>query len=71
MVEDPICIDIFPRACGCGMVHLSRAQWDTLPNRKVWHFDELLTAEMRDCACGSTLMIPIRLCEVITGRLAA
>lgn len=58
--------ETFPKSCACGRVH-SRDAWVALPNRKVWHVDETLTMELRDCTCGSTLAIEITLASVLLG----
>ena len=59
----------FPITCSCGRAY-SRAAWTTLANDGVqsgYHegkhrhiFEDL---EMRRCACGSTLSVPVRLME--------
>lgn len=56
------------KTCGCcGRTH-SDNEWQRLPNRRVWHFDQHLTQEVRDCVCGSTIGVPITLSEVLLGR---
>lgn len=58
------------KQCRCGAVH-SDSDWQLLPGRKVWHVDETLTLETRECVCLSTIAVRISLSEVLLGRQVA
>ncbi len=48
---------LFPKTCACGRVH-SREAWSLAPLLGTWELGEEVL-ELRNCACGSTMAIPV------------
>lgn len=56
MLEPPPVPDF--KRCGCGRLYTAEA-WQALPYVGVQRLDDEPDLELRNCACGSTLAIPV------------
>lgn len=53
------------KVCGCGRKH-TRAEWNALEHLPNWDMGEGEVHEVRNCHCGSTLLVQIE--EVRSSR---
>ena len=55
-------MSLFPKKCACGRSYLDRAAWEQLPlagnGTRLYSGSGVDRLEHRNCACGSTLVLP-------------
>jgi hypothetical protein len=58
------------KSCGCGRA-FTRAQWDQLNRLPDWPVDDAVACEVRNCTCGSTLLLVDASCSASLVNAAA